>query len=157
MTEEKKDCRKEIKLAYFGGLMDGEGSIGIAKTRDRYQLYVKLGNTDKIMMDWIVREFGGKIRPDNYGNRNKVLYSWQIYGPRAYRLLGVIEDYVMVKRERLVLAREFYHECVGKFPGSRRGDGRPLWMIKKQEGYYERMRKLNKRGNSGRPKKKKEK
>lgn len=52
---------------YLAGFFDGEGCIS---TRgDRYHLMLRVGNTDKRVLDLIVARYGGKVYLSNRGPR----------------------------------------------------------------------------------------
>ena len=61
---------EEWKIAYFAGIIDGEGSIIIAKQAIRkgrknhtYSLRICVVNSNKILLEWLRTNFGGSIHP----------------------------------------------------------------------------------------------
>lgn len=92
------------KLAYLAGIIDGEGTITLAKQSNGYgarRVEVSVANTDKGLMDWLQAEFGGSVRQrrgraDHY----KKLYDWRVRDRRARELLRECVPYLKVKKPR---------------------------------------------------------
>ena len=138
---------KTEDLAYFAGIIDGEGSIYILQFRQSQPYYAGLAvyNTNRVLLEWVVEHFGGNIttKPAEKG-RHKIVYLWRN---------GVIKDnltileqilpFLIVKKQQALLALEFLKLQVS------RGKGRPRYShddINLLRSYYEQMSKLNKRG-----------
>lgn len=123
--------KERWKLAYFAGLIDGEGTVSKngSGLRDRTIPYVKIANTDKKMIDWIKENFGGNMDEETSPSRKKHLkwrrcYRWitsSIDG--CYLILKAVLPFLITKRvgalqvlsvceKRLQLRRE----VVKKFP-----------------------------------------
>lgn len=106
------------QIAYFAGLIDGEGSIGIGATGQRKKtasrgnishcLHLTMGNTCFALIDWVQRTFGGKAVTQP---RAKVGWSdcryWGVQGENAERLLRLTLPYLIAKREQALVAIEF--------------------------------------------------
>jgi len=67
------------ELAYTAGFFDGEGTIVIGKREpakkrreksSSYYLHVSLANTNKNIMEWLTRQFGGSIILKKQGKKN---------------------------------------------------------------------------------------
>jgi hypothetical protein len=126
----------EVEKAYVAGFWDGEGTIGIRKSRkNTYGLYCAVCNKDKSIMEWIAN----KLECNLYYYKPKNVYSLCLTTRRAKLFISVILPYLHVKKERALLAVEFQDQKVllGTFPEK---------YIQKQYKYYLKMRKLNKRG-----------
>lgn len=86
-------------LAYAAGIMDGEGSIKPQKPRQ--SLICGFTNTDKNLIDWFVKRYGGRVweakaNPD----RNKVAcYQWGLITKPALEFIPLIIPYLVVKKE----------------------------------------------------------
>jgi hypothetical protein len=104
-----------ISVAYLAGLIDGEGSIMMCrlggKTRKRRSPVISIGNTDILMISWLVENFGGMFltRPKT-GNHN-AMYEWRVKGKTAVSLCRQCLPYLRTKRkqERARLISEEYH------------------------------------------------
>ena len=146
---DKRELNEREKLIYLAAVLDAEGSITIYHARQpsknyyAYLLQVQVGNTDFRLIDWLKSVFNGNISLRAHDNENwKDIKMWNVWGPRAYRLLKRVRSFLIVKQKQADLAIEFYRKCVtntGK---------RPQWRKDKAYEYYLQMKKLNKRGVS---------
>ena len=145
MTEEEK-CEEIAKLSYLGGIIDGEGHILIAKNRGKYRTRLRVVNTDRKLLDWLLESFKGNVyRAKTYKENHKDKYEWYLNGYKAYKLLKLVDSFLLLKREQAKIAEEFWYNCA-RVNERRRGIKKPLWMKVREEEYYQQMKKLNKRG-----------
>lgn len=108
------------ELLYFAGIVDGEGCICIFRTKtDKIEykaLCLAIVNTDKRLIDWLVKTFNGKfntVYPKIEKQRTR--YQWSLFGSKAQEILVKVEPYLKLKGEQARLALQF---PVGK-PGVR--------------------------------------
>ena len=97
---------------YTAGIIDGEGSIGIARTlsrgRAQHSLHVGVVNSYRPLVESLVETYGGVIRTRKpVGLSRKTQYEWRLYGPSAGLFLDFIQDYLFEKKNQSWLAREF--------------------------------------------------
>jgi hypothetical protein len=115
---------RQSKLSYMAGFMDGEGSFSITKTysvqrkKDGskitylvYKLWVSVTNTNREVMDWVAKNFGGKVLTGSNKNRNpkhKTRYTWALssFSDIEKFTLGIL-PYLIVKRQQALLTLEF--------------------------------------------------
>lgn len=97
------------QLAYFAGIMDGEGCFYIGnhscnkKTGAKYyQTVLKVASTDHKLIDWLKQTFGGLTStytpnqtPKN--SRNQV-YQWIATGERLTHLCELILPFIITKK-----------------------------------------------------------
>jgi len=90
------------KHAYLAGLIDGEGSIyGRYGKKNNFLGQVKVANTYKPMMNWLTKNFGGKIIVGLHKRRiyHKPVYNWTVWRHRdALAILGVTYPYLINKK-----------------------------------------------------------
>lgn len=97
------------ELAYFAGILDGEGCLSITSGKRRStstaltrstQIYV--GNTDPRIIEWIQARFGGSIalRPTPHPERHKPLWRWLCSGANIEPVLRAVLPYLIIKREQ---------------------------------------------------------
>ena len=101
---------KKTDLAYVAGIIDGEGCIGIYKTKYRYYLTVAVHMTDEWMVTWLASLFSGsKNTYTHYRKRSncKPEWAWQIQGKRALVFLELILPYLKLKRPQAEIAINF--------------------------------------------------
>ena len=142
---------EEEKLVYLAGIIDGEGSVEISKDNsDRreatYRIRLEIGNTDRTLISWLGREFGGNKRWNIREKRNENCaeqHRWTSYGENAIELLEKVERFTIIKRRQIELARTFWNKTNR---GCYRGKARPKWIKEFQEECYEKMKKLNQKG-----------
>ena len=113
-TNPLKDSALKIpdkeKLIYFAGIFDGEGCVRLFKEKKggRLQPELKVTNTSKELADWLINNFGGRLRVFRLKEeRHKPCYDWHIYRTKdIIRLLELILPYLIVKREKASLVLE---------------------------------------------------
>lgn len=70
------------KYIYMAGLLDGEGTIGIARARASAQYrfpYISVTSTTYEIVEWLQENFGGSIRKHTERNeRWKQAWSWKV-------------------------------------------------------------------------------
>lgn len=118
---------KETDLAYFSGIIDGEGCffIGLyyiksnrtAKGCPNYQTFIKISNTDKELIDWIKPRFNGTnqtlTRRTRINEFERDIHSIQIGGKDLDKLLPQIYPHLVIKRkhcEIMIKMRSTFHE-----------------------------------------------
>ena len=112
---------KQSKAAYLAGFMDGEGCFSIVKTYQikrhvdgskirgiRYHLHIKIANTNKAVLDWIVLHFGGQVSTKMAQGSWKTRYDLTITGNGSMeRFILSILPYLIVKRKQALVALDF--------------------------------------------------
>jgi hypothetical protein len=125
---DKNKQYRERDLAYFAGIVDGEGSITItdsshAQGRCFFSTSLGITSTDKVLIDWVVKTFGGwescytpKQTPLN--SRKKV-YRWQITGENLETMLNLILPYLIIKQQEaeiMLKMRKTFNGATGGVP-----------------------------------------
>ena len=113
--------RVEI-LAYAAGIVDGEGSIQITRTKRKdsrngvaLEFRVLVGNTKEWLCQWFKMQFGGSVsfwKPQK-ANWNPC-YVWQVRGDKAVDFLNLILPYLQLKAEQANLGIQFQKEKKNK-------------------------------------------
>lgn len=110
-------------FAYAAGFFDGEGCVFVTKCshyhyRNGYNLYlaIMVGNTNKAILDWLQRKFGGKIYLHKGRERRKPYWHWQLQRQKAVPFLKGILPYLKIKQDQVKLALEFqsYKKHIGR-------------------------------------------
>jgi len=122
--------------AYLAGILDGEGTVAIygsGKPGQIASLSVKVSNTEEELLRWIERRVGGMV----YSARarkaeHRPVFLWQCGGMLAVDVLKNVLPFLIIKKDRALLALEF---MVRRFEDE-----------KTSEIYRERMKQLNRRG-----------
>ena len=144
----------DIEKGYITGLFDGEGYISINKVQKRayrnsvaygrkyttYRLHVRLGSTNREVLEWLLDMVGGYIYDHNVdpstgmprGNR-KESWTWHIGGRVTRPFLELIQPFCKIKRPQVDLALAFLDLGSEYCPETR-------------FEFYEQMLKLNQRG-----------
>ena len=99
---------KDRHFAYLAGLIDGEGNVGVYRSKNQkgywgYALNINVSNSDRRIMKHLVQHFGGTFR---WGTRS---YIWKPNGGKnkASWLLNGIYPYLVVKHEQALLILDF--------------------------------------------------
>jgi len=106
---------EETDLAYAAGLIDGEGSIGIYKTKYNrchygyhYRLLIQIGMCDAIATTWMYKNFSGNYGwYDRPGVSYQRMHRWQLNDKRASDLLVLLLPYLKTKKVQAEIAIEF--------------------------------------------------
>ena len=98
------------KLIFLTAFFDGEGHVGMHKRNDSStRLSLEVSNTDKNVLDWIEKNFGGKIYTVKvYSDRHKPAWRWQLHGKKASSLAGLLYIFSIVKKEQLKKMMQYY-------------------------------------------------
>ena len=95
--------------AYMAGFFDGEGCVTISRphSRSNYQLEVNIGNTNREVLEWIQRNYGGRLHALRKPTYYKPYSVWQVSGEEAIHFLQLVLPFLKVKREEAELAIRF--------------------------------------------------
>ena len=110
-------------IIYLTGFFDGEGHVSLLKkNHHKYikktnkmkiytytELSLRLSNTDKNVLNYIQKYFGGYIYPmKKYQPHHKDTWVWQIAGKNATEISKLMYPFSIIKKEKLKTAKEFY-------------------------------------------------
>lgn len=134
-------------LSYFAAIVDGEGTIGIKRSKRRYHISLYVKNTSKELMDYLKDNYAGTVygpyesKEENWKDK----FLWECSGKEAIKLIKQIEPYLVIKQEQAELAIAAWKD-IFKNNYHNGADRIPKYAIDKREEYYQEMKKLNKRG-----------
>ncbi len=145
---------KPTDLAYFAGIVDGEGCFYIGlipkKSGDgyasaHYRGLLKVDNTAMILIDWLNSIFSGtnsaQCKPVCKGQFRSQVYSWIVTGDRLLDLCEQVLPYLTIKKrqcEIMIKFRKSYTEKLGSHKLSEES-------IATRQECFEAVRKLNSR------------
>ena len=136
---------EEWKLAYLAGIIDGEGTIVIAKQKIRegrknhlYSLRMQVGNSEKRLIDWLQENFGGSIHIMRERHERK-FYQWTVGSKDTYKLLKEMKYYLVIKEEQADIGIKFYERTLSHKPGRKV----PMWLSEKREELFQKMKDLH--------------
>ncbi len=104
-----KQLTIQEKMAYLGGLIDGEGHIGIykGKYKDgsvRYRTRLCISNTCHNLLGWLMKEFGGFHKTKKvYSKNHKESYSWQLNDNDTDYIIESVLPYLVIKRQQAII------------------------------------------------------
>jgi hypothetical protein len=93
---------------YLAGLIDSEGSILIGKTNGSFYSKVKIVNTDKRLMRWLIQNFGNVYSKYERDGNRRTLYTWQCYAHQQEALLLGVLPYLLNKKHQALTCLEFH-------------------------------------------------
>ena len=139
--------------AYAAGLLDGEGCIGIAKSRrgTAYSVRVDFGMTQKAaaVLHRMAKEYGGLVRNGRLATEQwDAVLTWKLHGQEATAFLREVIDHLVLKRQQAELAIRV-QEIRDGLPQT--ADGRGWWTPEATEEcarIQQQMMKLNRKGPS---------
>jgi len=104
---------KRTDLAYTAGIMDGEGSIGIARHKSKsckrgyaLELTVQVTSSDEWLCQWLKFGFGGSLSHSTNSVGNP-MWHWIISARKAMEFLKLIIPYLNLKKPQAELAIKF--------------------------------------------------
>jgi hypothetical protein len=114
----------------------------MGKTSGYYALMLIITNTDKPLVDMIHALLGGGVSSYDCRPPAKHVYTWRASKREdiIYVLTGLL-PYLIVKKQRALLALEYYKECPPMSTNGQDKDTRP-----KAAEYHTKFRELNKKG-----------
>ena len=106
----------EVKVAYFAGIVDGEGSI-IIPSKKNLRVGLFIANTHRGVLEWVLENFPcGNLRLVKRKKRrdHEVCYQVYIQGTRnVYQLLLGILPYLIIKKDRALHCIKFLENKYG--------------------------------------------
>lgn len=146
-------------LAYFAGVMDGEGCVSIRRTKarpsvglsTRYSVSVIVGNTNRELIARLASAFDAGSITYRYATRRKrACYLWALSSGPARAVLEALLPYLVVKKAQAEVVLDFIHGF-DSHKGARRGafGGTRVSEVElaRRTALYERIRQLNRVGN----------
>lgn len=143
-------------LAYVAGLVDGEGTIAIARQTFKdmrspyYRIVLVVGMTNEPIIKKLNFWFPGSqysTHNDDRGrNERKLMHRWSLWGPQAEKALRQIIPFLQVKKNQAALALGFQKtivKCTARLNEKRKFMRIPPEEISKREIFYWKMRELN--------------
>ena len=138
----------ELRLAYLGGMIDGEGSIGLyLRHAQSLRLRVQVANTNRDLLTWFQLHFGGIVSRggQRHNPQHKALYMWFCDGENAVEIIRVVEPYLVIKGAQANLALEAWANRRA-VPLIDRRKPMPEGVVEMRQDYVNQMHKLNKKG-----------
>jgi hypothetical protein len=107
-----------MNLAYFAGLLDGEGCIGFTRIRGQLVPRITITNTYLPLLDLLKKQFGGhiNIRPPHQSNW-KASSHWVLQNSKAVNLLDKCFKYLLIKEKQAICL--FLHDAIRPGIGNR--------------------------------------
>lgn len=128
---------------YVAGIIDGEGSIGLAKVKNtnrvgkKYFVYcpfVCVGNTNKVLTDWLHETFEGKLKFSKRTGKNKDFWFWDMRGRDQIKwFLSNVQNHLKLKKQQAILLQAYFDR----------------WHVTDtewRESFHEELTRLNRRG-----------
>lgn len=151
MTYHVKPNYSEVSredLAYFAGLLDGEGYVGLTRYDPKGKLpairvALVIAMTDRRPMDWLEGTFGGTVSPGRTPSYGKTVYTWTLRAKDAADLLSIVRDRLLVKQAQADLVIEFAKTLRTKSGPIRLS----AEIVAERERLYLESRKLNQKGS----------
>ncbi len=146
MSEKTKYSKEDI--IYFAGLFDGEGSISLhRKTAGNYAIHFTLGNTDKGIIDWILRNFGGRVSLSVKKGKvmnggfcaNKDEYTWELDIISLKKFLPELIPYLKIKKNQAIVMADYINNRRTNFTTRW---GYPSWYVKWQDEICNKLKAL---------------
>ncbi len=107
---------KKTDLAYYAGIFDGEGTIGVyyqarknSHLRVTYQLRVQLVSTDEWIIQSLRFAFGGNviIEPRKENPKWATAYRWFLTRQQSLNFINAVIPYLRLKRPQAELALKY--------------------------------------------------
>ena len=137
-----------VLFAYIAGIIDGEGTIRLQKTKPKvnwnyaYYLQMSCGMVTKEIPDLLCSALGGSVREERVAERRSI-WRWSLTGRfQIYAALKILQPLLRVKREHAKVAMEFCEKWKNPVRNYQ------MWIVDNQqiqwrEEMYQKMRELN--------------
>lgn len=103
------------RFIYMAGLMDGEGSIILARNNaaDKFKTpYLSVSSTTREIVDWLIENFGGHASVQKvYQDHHKQSWNWKLRNKaQMFELIAEVEPHMLepVKKARMRLLLDEY-------------------------------------------------
>src|SRR6266851_7520859 len=140
------------ELAYAAGIVDGEGSIGLSKTRRRGQtaqnwnVRLEVASTDWRLLYWLRNTFDlGAIGNVHSRAGWRPCGRWTVHKRAAGEVIQAIRPYRVIKAEQADIALAFRASIEAKRSSLRL----TLTQQLERDGLRDKLRALNQRGQGG--------
>jgi len=140
---------RQATLAYIAGIIDGEGTIRIHKSKPyiknkhkncSYAAGISIGMVEKRIPILLQEVFGGSVFEECVPEKRSI-WRWQVSGRLSvYKILEELAPYLILKQEHAYTVMEFCEDWHTPFS---RQQGLSSWELQRREDAYQRLRKLN--------------
>ena len=135
-------------LAYFAGLIDGEGYLQINKFKSinnkypyEYRGTLRIAMCNKEVMDWLIQNIGGHyIQPKNLPSGREI-WAWNMYSTKAADMLEKALPFIVVKNAQAKIFIDFIRATAISNTGKK---GLPIKNYLLREEFYLKMKEANK-------------
>lgn len=95
----------ETELAYFAGIIDGEGCFTLHNFgTHRFARQLHVGNTDVRMLEWIRARFGGNVKLERRSKlQHKPVWRWYSDANNLDAVIAAVMPYLICKKDRAEL------------------------------------------------------
>lgn len=92
----------EVELAYFAGLIDGEGCFHLHPNKNgSFCCTLAIGNTDWRMLEWVQQRFGGSVKLEKRNNaKHKPVWRWASHTENLTEITQAVRPYLVAKKDR---------------------------------------------------------
>lgn len=97
----------ELNNAYCAGILDGEGYFAIHNRgyskrfkRDKIGLRICVRSTDKALVEWLHKHYGGRLNYDVDKRNVKYQHDWSVHGSAGLSdVLDKVIPYLIIKKD----------------------------------------------------------
>ena len=140
---------RQATLAYIAGIIDGEGTIRIHKSKPyaknkqknyTYSAGIGVGMVEKRIPLLLQEIFGGALSEECVPDRRSI-WRWQVSGRMSvFKILEELASYLILKQEHAYAVMEFCEDWHTPFS---RQQGLSVQELQRREEAYQKLRKLN--------------
>jgi len=137
------------ELAYFAGVLDGEGSfsIGGSSRSHIHATQINVGNTDLRLLHWIVERFGGNVHVERRHNpAHAKIWRWYSHVGNLDQMIRAVLPYLVIKREQAELVLAYRKTLANGIAGYRKHPVLPESVKQQRHELQSALHVLNKRG-----------
>ena len=144
--------RQALRIAYCAGIIDGEGSICVTKTKPQqartnvlHAPMIRVGMVEREVLEFMQETFNSGYLYDEGVRKdrptNQFIYRWRITNrEEVVRIIDMILPYLIVKKPQALLVKEM---CLGWVLSPSKKRGTPPEELQRRELYYLKCKELN--------------
>lgn len=111
------NINRELIIAYIAGIVDGEGSIVIERTKNHYKARLHISSSSREIVDFCQSSFdcGHVYKYNDHQPNHRLAYQWVVNSKMAQRVLLELLPYLILKKRQAIIGIALESRKKGRF------------------------------------------